>query len=207
MISAITAVTEAGSQALVSLDDLKVQLGISDSDDDARLNAFILQASAAIAKYCGRVFAKATVTETFFLDDECSRLMLARYPLISVTSVTEDDTALSPLDSTTLLQHKDSGILHRLESGLPAPWAASKIVVVYEAGYDIEANGAPGDLVQACVGQIGNIRSTVTRDPLAKAIDIPGVRRTEYWVGSTGSTSGLHPSVEAMLDNYRDVRV
>ena len=44
------------------------------------------------------------------------------------------------------------------------------------------------------------------RDPLVKGEEVPGVMRTDYWVGSVGNGS-MPPDLTARLDPYRNLRV
>src|SRR4029077_18493440 len=53
---------------LVSLDDLKLALGIEDTTEDAALQAAITFQSRIIAEYCNRRFGLAQAVETFTFD-------------------------------------------------------------------------------------------------------------------------------------------
>ena len=60
--------------------------------------ALIEQASAIVARPANRTFGKETLTETVRLGAPSAELMLARFPVTSVTSIVEDGTALSADD-------------------------------------------------------------------------------------------------------------
>ena len=53
---------------LISLDDLKLALGIDGTDEDAALQAAITMQSRLIAEYCNRRFGLAEALETFTFD-------------------------------------------------------------------------------------------------------------------------------------------
>jgi hypothetical protein len=61
----LTVVDEASSYDLATLAVVKAALGLTGGEEDATLSALITRASAAIAKYCNRVFAQETIEESF----------------------------------------------------------------------------------------------------------------------------------------------
>src|SRR4051812_41668403 len=93
----LTVTTAADSYDLTSLANVKAELSITDGTSDTLLRRYISGASLAASHYCNRVFAVETVTERFLAGHRCGYLgplQLARWPLITVTSVTEDDELL-----------------------------------------------------------------------------------------------------------------
>ena len=64
-VSVLTVLTPATSRALTTLGTAKDELGISGTDDDARLSRWIDEASERIETYLGRVLASETVREIF----------------------------------------------------------------------------------------------------------------------------------------------
>src|SRR5450759_693293 len=94
-----TAVTDtADTYDLTVLATVKAELGITDRDEDENLARWINQASGVIAKYCNRVFAQETLSDTFRLKwRECEEiLVLSRFPVSSIASVLENDATLDP---------------------------------------------------------------------------------------------------------------
>ena len=169
----LTTLQAAPSSAmLTTLANVKDELSITDATHDAFLTRAITQASALIARYCNRVFGVATWQDEFRpqrgVSGEGVRaannpLTLARWPLVSVTSVVETVAGVpTPLvagtdfeiDQGSLLPGDEGASrLYRLnEIGNPRTWPAAQIVVVYHAGYalpnDTDPN-MPADLEDA----------------------------------------------------------
>src|SRR5580765_3277034 len=77
---------------LISLDDLKLALGITDTAEDEQLQAMITFQSRIIAEYCDRRFGLAEALETFTFD-RCETLptrqglTLSLYPVVDVLEV------------------------------------------------------------------------------------------------------------------------
>lgn len=188
----IIVTTPATSHDIVSFERAKQALeGCFDND----LSDAIKQVSGAIAQYCNRVFGRETVEETFRLSTAKDDLVLARYPVASVVSVTEFDTVLDAADYEL---HAASGVLTRLRNDEPICWSAGKIVVKYVVGYDLPHNG-PDALARATIFLAQYfLRSPV---PLLKSTDIPGVMSRTYRDFPEGAE--LPPEVEALVSGFR----
>lgn len=121
---------------LMSLADVKLRLGITDSSQDTVLGQIIDDASSAIATYLGRDLARQRYLETVAGTGRV-RLLLSRYPLDrdSIT-LTIDDLA----DTDWSVEDAETGRLWR-DSGWPAGiWAIGEepersTAVTYKAGY------------------------------------------------------------------------
>lgn len=107
-------------------------------------------------------------------------LVLSRRPIVSVVSVTENDTALATDDYEIEVA---SGMLRRLSSGTETCWPCGKIVVVYTAGWAT----VPDDLKLAASRMAAHLW-TEHDDPYLKRESIPGVIDREWWVEAS---SGL----------------
>src|SRR4051812_28342035 len=127
----LTVTDEADTFDLVSIADARAAVGVGLSGTD--LQSFITRASDVIARHCSRVFRLETVSEQFRLDKMQLDLILARYPVIAVTSITEGSVTLAPTDYEVDL---DKGIVSRLINDRQCHWSRCKITVVYSAGYD-----------------------------------------------------------------------
>src|SRR4029077_17895370 len=68
ILEIISEAPESAGPDLVSLDDLKLALGIEDTTEDAALQAAITFQSRIIAEYCNRRFGLAQAVETFTFD-------------------------------------------------------------------------------------------------------------------------------------------
>lgn len=156
------------ANALTALATLKTELGITDSSLDSVLERLINGASDTIEKYCGRKFARATLTERV-KGYGTELIHLERTPVESLTSITVDGTTVSA--SEYRLQDADKGGVWRRglwpwtagtdDSVSPHPRAGfeeDSIVVVYVGGYALAANSRtpgtyvqPYDLEEACL--------------------------------------------------------
>src|ERR1700704_4953670 len=79
---------------------VKATYGITDTTLDAVFDRLISAASLFVAKYCARPFIVASFTETRNGNGR-SRIVLNNYPVVSVTSVTVDNSAVPARTSPT----------------------------------------------------------------------------------------------------------
>lgn len=203
--------TAATVTRLAQLSTLKAELGITTGDLDESLALQLDQASNAIESYLGRRLATETVTETFRGWTDLpggEELMLGRYPIQSVTSVTVDGVLLDP---AYYLIDQGKGALYRIDADdALTPWdAASKIAVVYTAGYTLPGEASrtlPAAIERACLDVAKAGYFSTQRDPALKEMEVPGVLRESYWVGATGSeVAGIPGSVASGLEPFRSV--
>lgn len=180
-----TVITPATSYDLVSLEDFKLDAGITSDVDDVYLERAISRASSAIMSYCGRVFAVETVKDDFACSGEGS-LVLSRYPVISVTA-TNGLGAGYILDSAR-------GIV----SPTDGKWTGS-VSFTYEAGLDpipLDLQGATSEMVKA-------LQFNRSRDPSLRSENIlSGLYAYTLFDAST-SSAGTAQQVAAILDYYR----
>lgn len=197
----IELVTPATSSALVTLAHVRgmmPSLGISVGE------THIGAASQAIAQYCGRSFGLATWRETWWPSFPRPVLLLAHWLAASVTSVTEDGTALTVASDTAL--NAGTGELLRLDTdGLPIDWDADKIVVTYQSGYSLP-DGAPADLRQACVRLIASWEARRDVDPTLRSESVDGIGSRSYLDPDRGG-GAIPAEVAALLAPYRVLRV
>lgn len=117
-------------RAIVGLAETKTHLGITDDDADEKLRGFILSASAVVEGIVGAV-ARRTVTETYH-GGGCA-LVLRSGPVLSITSVTENGTAVDSSNYSV----SDAGVLYRASNYIPnGIWLAgiNNVTVTYVVG-------------------------------------------------------------------------
>ena len=73
--------------ALATVDDYKLLTGISGTDSDALITEAIADAEARVITYCGRQLESATVTDEYGDGLGQDFLVVSRYPVTSVTSI------------------------------------------------------------------------------------------------------------------------
>lgn len=213
MKSILTVTSRATSFDLTALDTVKDELGITGSAENDKIERWIRQGSTAISAYCKRVFAQETVSEVFRLTDDRRRgftwaslcepvLMLKRFPVASIASVTEDGTALT---TDQYEVEPEAGLLYRLCRDERIEWTAAKVTVAYTGGYVLLPE-LPDAIERACISLVRHYRANATRDTAVTRRSIPGVLDETFWVGTVPGTEGdLPPDVVGLLAPYRNI--
>ncbi|QIG92882.1 phage head-tail connector protein [Bradyrhizobium sp. 6(2017)] len=194
----ITVTTPATKFNLIDVSTARSALSITDNSDDAALTAFVNRASDVIARHCRRTFALETVTEQFRPDKYLGELILSRYPVIEITSITEGADALANTDYEVA---NDSGIVSRLYGDRPCHWSRHKITVVYSAGFDLPTS-APDALQHACVQLVKSYYMSADRDPMVRSEMSDNISSASYFGGS----DHLPPDVRGLLVQFRNFR-
>ena len=192
--------TPADDFKLISVVDARAALGIPDGSEDEALGAFIVRASDVIARHCRRVIALETVAQTLRIDRYRDDLVLARYPVTAIASVTENDTAVDAADYEL---NPDSGLVSRLRNDRLAWWPTGKIVVTYSAGYTLP-DDTPGALAQACLQLVKAYYLGADRDPMLRSETVEALSSASYY---GAAVEHLPPDVRGLLAPFRSVRL
>jgi len=194
----LTVTSAAADQLLCTVANAKIDIGISGSTEDAYLTRLVAQSSKMIANYCGRVFKRETVTETFEVTYPAGILMLSRYPLGTITSVKIDGVAIL---AANYHAETNTGYLRQLDdNGRTICWDCGLVEVVYQGGF----SSIPEDLEAACIALVKARRATRDRDATVRSEEVPDVYRVSF---DSGSSSGELPAeVTAVLDQYIPAR-
>src|SRR5262245_60103598 len=195
--------TDSAGPDLISLDDLKLALNITDSSEDATLQAQITFQSRIIAEYCNRRFGFAEALETFTFDPSETlpvrqALTLMLYPVVEVTEV----LALGVI--TTDYEFDPASVRLGMTNGYCATWGMNKVAVTYSGGFDLP-EGADARLQRAVIEAVNMGRQSGTRDPTIAEVQ-HGDTRIRYVTQSfaSGTTeSYLPPSVTDLIKPYR----
>lgn len=206
--------------AFPTLDEIKEALEIdaSDPSHDEAIEAMLASTITIIEGYLGRGIAFAHELEEFIPpESRLDVLLLRRYPVSSIQSVTLDG---SPISDYWL--YKSSGVVRwRNRHGARVPCeSAGEIVCEYDGGYPDDA--WPADLADAVMRAFygrwqategsGNIASIVG-GPGNRSISIDGLTITRDSASYAGSAFALQvippelANVAAQLDPYRARRV
>lgn len=183
---------------LISLDDLKLALGITGTAEDEQLQAMITFQSRIIAEYCDRRFGLAEAMETFTFDrwevmPVRSALTLSLYPVAEVVEVsTGSDYDFDP--ATGRLWHG-------------CGYWTGPVSVNYSGGYDLPA-ATPARLQKAVIEAVYEGRTSGARDPSIREVQ-HGDTRISYFTSSTSSASSgfLSAPVVDLIRPYRRLRV
>lgn len=189
----------AASARLTTLDAVKAELGLAGSDQDAYAAGLIDQASAAIAAWCGRSFAVEGIRETFHLDASDTLLLLSRWPVVEVTSVTVNGLEDSPGRAEV-----EAGLLYRLDAnGCRMSWPPGRIRVEYHAGYilpDDEKRTLPADVERAALSMVKSWFFARGSNPMVRSESVEGISSVSYF---DPARAGLTVEAEALLSAYR----
>jgi hypothetical protein len=219
-IHSVLRVTEpAADRGLLTADQLR-EVGITGDDDDAVL-AKGLRYSARIARIC-RIVADGAIPptlrleslrETFTVDDDqhYQRLMhgdrgplvLARRPLVTLTSITLNGNFDLPIDSNLIVDDAQGMLIREPQRSFFWPHFHShygiwgrQAVVEYQAGWD----EVPDDLVLAVQQYIREATARADREIGLRRLSIPNVEDRDYW--NDESAGGASNIVLDMLDPY-----
>lgn len=207
----LTVTTPATDYTLLTIQEMRAAAGIIGATQDPDLNAHEAKVADSIAAYCNLAIAgssrptlkQETLTETFRLV-RAPVLILSRRHAIEVISVTVDGALI---DASEYEVQPESGLLYRLSDDRPIDWCATKVTVVYKAGFST----VPADLKMAATNFFRTSWLEKSRDPAVKSeeIDIPGVMnsRQDFWVGALpGQPEGPVPdTVAGQLVRFRNV--
>lgn len=207
--------TASAGPDLISLDDLKFALGITDTSEDAKLRAAITMQSRIIAEYCDRRFGRAEALETFIFDP--GENLRAREPLVLSLYPVAEIAEVSTAGATGQDYHfdSDSGRLWLTDIQNPYTFLGpygywtqqGAVAITYSGGYDLPEQ-APARLQRAVIECVSAVRSAYgsgVRDPTIREVQ-HGDTRISYVSPSfaAGTTSQhLTPSVTDLIKPYR----
>lgn len=178
--------------ALVNLDTVKSHLGVTGDETDVILSDLILRASAAVTSFVGRPLLVGGYRETFRPMHPEASMMLSRWPVASVTSITVGGNTLAASD----YEAGDDGLLLRLtDKGRYQCWAPDVTVVEYTAGF----SEAHADVQAATLSIIADAWAARGRDPGMKSIGIGSISLAYF----DGANRDPLMAVRSLLEPYR----
>ena len=204
---------------LIALSEIKLELQISASTDDAWLAQQITRASTAILQFINRPIVPQTYQERiFFVDDPWPKptmshtgvLQLSMWPLIGsngsvvITNAPDSTTPVTLIEGLDYRVDAARGQITRLDplTLYARNWPTYPLLVQYVAGF----NPIPDDIQDACIRLVKARWFARQRDPMVRQENIAGVAETSYWFGNgRGSNASNIPSdVAGLLSNYRE---
>lgn len=224
----VTVIVPASNTLLTRRETVKNELGLTTTDDDDLISDMIARASSAIARETRRTFGVETVIET--MDGSGSRLLpLTRTPIVEVTEVTEDGTAITDW----LIEDDEAGALYRAagwgRSGGLRMWGTEayasgyilpgyrdqRYSVTYRAGYLLPSDvnpfmlepacpqNLPGAVEQACLETVKAWYLARDVDPALSSVQVGQLRVSYRDQGSSSTPPGALPaSALGLLRNY-----
>ncbi len=179
---------------LVSLEDYKAYVGISNANDDPKLRITLALVSALVEDYCGRQFLTATKVEQACATS--GSIFLSNTPVQSVTSVSCINTSKEQvaIPDTDYVAYSDEGILELLEEATVHAAAIYKpYTITYIAGYD----NLPAPLALAIM-ELATYH--IKKQYLTKTSSVNVNTVSE---DTNASSSDLPPHIKRVLDLYR----
>ncbi|MGD0077036.1 MAG: hypothetical protein ABSB91_00260 [Sedimentisphaerales bacterium] len=208
--SALVDIPEESGRHLCLLADVKTRLGVSNTDNDLIIESIIAGIDGAFDNYVNRtlLMTDADVTEYFGADPGWQRLLLKRYPIISITSIKE--AANYDFDSAeALVVNEDyrivnsglNGIIYRIDGR----WLAGEdvIQVISRGGYcgagetpSTGEHAIPNELREAAI-----LQATF----MFKRKDDIGLNSVSTMGGSISKFADVEllPLVKQVLDKYK----
>jgi hypothetical protein len=176
---------------IITLTDFKAWAGITNNDDDNRINTLIDATTGIIEDYTRRTWGEiATYTQYFDIDDDYRQLLMVdHYPIVTVISVTDDDNLIDPSEYNV---HEAQGTI-RYDDDEYWTKGPKKVVVVYTAGSET----IPETLKMACRMQVKYFLDH--RDDQGVANEKMG----NYSVTYKENDGMLLPTVKKLLDLHR----
>ena len=197
----VNILTPATEFALMTIDELKIALGISSSTPttDAQWEWLIDVNSATISELCNRVFAKEKVEETWREVENRQRVFLSHYP------VDPDDIESIATNSGVRLDYELEETSGKLQ--IFTNWA-EPVVITYTGGFDLP-DDAPMPLKQALTlmaanwkAQLAMIQVTGVRMIAHKEARVMFHTPTNVAPGAGGLHPGIPPAVDSLLLQY-----
>jgi len=191
-----------------TIDDVKLRLGIGDSEYDVMIAAIIAGLTGRFDAFCGRTLLLTAADVTEYYTGGTTYLQLDRYPLISITSVKEawdrdfnNADALTAEDDYWLLRLGKNGIIHRNLAWWPI--RPDSIQVIYRGGY-AAAGESPGDSEIALPAEIREA-AIMQATFIFKRRDDIGLSGVGFEGGSMSKFQAMKllPDVEEVLKQYR----
>jgi hypothetical protein len=125
----------------------------TDADRDTVLNQIIAGVTRQMQDWMGRMIVQGTVTDEKIDGNGDDEIYLGRFPLIEVTALTEDDTALvEDTDFEAVGPDLEAGRIVRISGTNATAWSSGRrnIKLTYDYGYVT----GPDSLVTACTSLV-----------------------------------------------------
>jgi hypothetical protein len=176
-----------GVTDVVTLDEAKAELNITNTDSDPVLERWVSAVSELIDSLCGPVVVRTVTGEAH--NGGGTVLFLRQHPVSEITTVTEYAsgtatvlTAESPTVAGTYLFNPTLGTVSRRSSWNNYPFGASGVLVTYEAGRYADTASVDARFKTAALAILRRF----------------WVRETPSWVRGTGGFADLvqNPAVE-----------
>jgi hypothetical protein len=203
--------SDSAGPDLITLDDLKLALGITDNSEDAQLQAAITFQSRIIAEYCNRRLGRADALETFTFDYgesvlQRQALTLSLYPVAEIFEV----SSMAATDADFELDPASGRLWIGPNWTVGAAWP-DVVSVTYSGGYDLPEQ-APARLQRAVIESVNAVRTSSAygvRDPSIREVQHGDTRISYVSQSFAAGTTGQHltPSVTDLIKPFRRITI
>jgi len=200
---------DSSAGRICTLSDVKDRLGITDTETDSLINRIILGIEAMFNSFTNRKLLLNSTDETYYFSgDGRHRVVLPRYPVVSITSIKESydydfDNTDSLIANTDYRLIAETGVICRIAS----TWCNYEdgVQVVYKGGY-VAAGQTPGDGQTAMPADLREAAIEQASYIYKRKHDI-GLTAQSFDGGSINKFApiDLLPLVKTILDNYRRI--
>lgn len=197
------------SGSILTLEEIKTQLGIysSDYDDELEMNRIIAESFFDGPKgYLERALLPQTwdyITDGF----PCGNIYLPLPPLISITSVNYTDlggaATLLASDLYDVSGISGLGALRYIDNAWPQTQYASYVTIRFVAGYE-DADSIPPIIKKAMVLKIAQMRGLSKSDALLKQDQVIGVS-SQTWEATGVAFDAYEKAITALVSAYMDM--
>lgn len=178
---------------LTTVANVQLYLGIPTTQDSVLLQRLVTAASSYITRFLSRTLPATTYTNELYNGANTNRIMLRNYPIISVSAVSMNDTAIQASANTNTPGWINDEFLVYYRSGIF--WCGiQNVSVTYVAGYPNLAITDPPIAIPASPYQLRTVQTDWVVDvsvkyfvggaPLVRVFSSPAIG--QYFVDSTG---------------------
>jgi hypothetical protein len=187
--------------------ELGLDTMVSESSDDAQLSQMITEYSAAVSRYCRRVFLKESVTQEYWPDgyQPCltkpdQALILPRRPIDVIESLTIDG---QPIDLVTSVRMSiRNGLVYKRNGDDACAWYVCRHAIVkYSGGFDFDE--LPPDLQRATMAWVKEGYINRAENTRLKSEQNYNVGTWQYFDRSA-SFMGMPEETIGLLNTYRE---
>jgi uncharacterized phiE125 gp8 family phage protein len=198
--------------ALMTLDDLKLHLGVSGSGDDDLLEELQDAAEEFVTVHCGRAFEGGTFAESFAGGSRM--LVLRNFPVTAVSSLKVDPTRTfgpdTERDTATYVLHADRGVIENLNGPFVGGAAKGAYPQAVAVEYETAMGVVPAAVERATADLVGHwYRQTKTYEAAGQLNVMEVASGTDTTRYPWGQSGGFHipPGVLEVLAPYQNPRV
>lgn len=178
------------------IDDLKLLLGIEDSNDqNDLLNSLLISAQQYCEDYLKRPILQTAGLQQVFLEYRQETLDLNVIPVVSIQSIV--DTSGNVIDSNSYKVINSLGMIRRVWG-----YFSGDIIVTYTAGYTTMPTWASKAIVYTAAALYNEVGAGLPTDGMVKSEDIPGVAKITYETGTGVTGDGDYGPIPAIALSF-----